>query len=143
MLSFIGKIPPKRVRFRPPIALTSARFMGRIIYCLTISMFAMAGQCDLDRDTLSNMRGVTLSLVTTYIEPWNTDTIPAIAPRMDLELMKHIMKYPRRKVRDITWNACSNHLWYLSPHCVALALFDKEVSDEVKQNMIRTKCEFK
>ena len=44
ILIFLGQIPPKGVKFRPPIALSSARFMGRIIYCLSIYMFARSGK---------------------------------------------------------------------------------------------------
>ncbi|KAE8741508.1 hypothetical protein FOCC_FOCC012969, partial [Frankliniella occidentalis] len=44
---FLGEVPPtqrKGVHFQPPIALSSARFMGRIIYSLTIQMFALTDE---------------------------------------------------------------------------------------------------
>ena len=46
VIIFLGEIPPSMedgVHFAPPIALSSARFMGRIIYTLTIHMFALTG----------------------------------------------------------------------------------------------------
>ncbi|KAE8747053.1 hypothetical protein FOCC_FOCC006191 [Frankliniella occidentalis] len=42
---FMGENPhkPKSIRFSPAIAVSSARFMARIIYCLMIYMFALSG----------------------------------------------------------------------------------------------------
>ncbi|KAK3915674.1 tRNA uridine 5-carboxymethylaminomethyl modification enzyme 2, partial [Frankliniella fusca] len=138
-LIFIGETPPKGVHFRPPIALTSARFMGRIIYCLTIYMFAVSGQYTLDQKTLEAMRDFNLFIVTTYVEPWFTATVPSVAPRTDLNLLISIFKYESvsKTVADIAMKAWVNHLWYLAPHCIALSFFDRDVPVEVKVEMVK------
>ncbi len=48
---FVGR-KLERFHFRPPMALSSARFMGRIIYCLTMYMFCKGGavRCDAQRE---------------------------------------------------------------------------------------------
>ncbi|KAK3910422.1 Carnitine O-acetyltransferase YAT2 [Frankliniella fusca] len=69
VLIFIGETNPKGVHFRPPIALNSARFMGRIIYCLTIFMFGLSGEFVVEDDVRRGIRDVTLFVVTTYVEP--------------------------------------------------------------------------
>ncbi|KAE8740467.1 hypothetical protein FOCC_FOCC014017 [Frankliniella occidentalis] len=52
---------------------------------------------------------------------------------------KNIYKYSdiSEKVSNIAKKAFLNHLWYLSPHCVALAFFDRDVPIEVKIQMVQ------
>ncbi|KAE8752849.1 hypothetical protein FOCC_FOCC000194 [Frankliniella occidentalis] len=113
VLIFIREHPPGGVRFRPPIALTSARFMGRIIYCLSMYLFAMSGQFTIEKNLLKNIRDVCLFIVTTYVEPWFTATVAAVAPRTDLKLLQNIKTYKlfSPKVSKIAFDAFLNHLW--------------------------------
>ncbi|KAE8741745.1 hypothetical protein FOCC_FOCC012740 [Frankliniella occidentalis] len=136
---FIGECPPSEVKFRPPMALTSARFMGRIIYILSIYMFAMSGQFVVAKSPLSKIRDVCLFVVSTYLVPWFTATNPLVAPRTDLQLLKDIKAYRAfsTAVSKIAFSAFLNHLWYLSPYCVALSFFDDEVSAETKLRMVQ------
>ncbi|XP_052126600.1 uncharacterized protein LOC127750085 [Frankliniella occidentalis] len=139
VLIFIGECPPKGVRFRPPIALTSARFMGRIIYCLSIYVFARSGQFTVESALLENIRDVCIFIVTTYIKPWFTATVPAAGPRTDLQLIKDIQAYKHSNaIAKTALKAYLNHLWYLSPYCVALAFFDPEVDDSTKFKMVQS-----
>ncbi|KAK3933104.1 AMP phosphorylase [Frankliniella fusca] len=125
--------------FRPPMALSSARFMGRIIYCLSMYMFSRGGQFALDRAVLLGIREVNVFAVTIYLEPWFTATHPTKAPLTDLSLLKAIAQY--MPVSPLTANcamkAFLEHLWYLSEECVALAFFDDRVSLETKRNMVK------
>ncbi|KAK3918328.1 Kinesin-like protein KIN-12C [Frankliniella fusca] len=139
VLIFIGETPPKGVHFRPPIALNSARFMGRIIYCLTIFMFGLSGEFVVEDDVRPGIRDVTLFVVTTYVEPWFSATMPTVGPRVDLQLLKDIVAYGAisKQVSSIACSAYLNHLWYLSPHCVALAFFDRDVSVSTRTKMVQ------
>lgn len=44
---YLGEVPPTQpdgIFFHPPIAISSARFMARIIYSITIEMFGATGK---------------------------------------------------------------------------------------------------
>lgn len=77
------------------------------------------------------------------MEPWFSATIPVVAPRVDLALVKNIVAYSQscKTVSDIASKAFRNHLWYLSEENVAFSFFDKnvEISEKVKmvQNLTR------
>ncbi|KAK3920028.1 Na(+)-translocating NADH-quinone reductase subunit E [Frankliniella fusca] len=124
--------------FRPPMALSSARFMGRIIYCLLMYMFSKGGQFPLDEKHLSGIREINVFSVTTYLEPWFTATDPVKAPLTDLTLLKNIVSYfPISPLTaECALKAFQEHLWYLSEECVALAFFDERVSVDIKKAMV-------
>ncbi|KAK3929180.1 LOW QUALITY PROTEIN: hypothetical protein KUF71_017646 [Frankliniella fusca] len=138
---FLGEVPPTQpngVRFQPPMALSSARFMGRIIYALQIHMFALTGQYKLNAKLLEKVRAFNLFHVLVYLEPWYSATEAISAPRTDLLLIQKIARYSavNKKLAQVALNAFKNHLWYLSAHCVPFALFDDNVSVEEKSAMV-------
>ncbi|KAK3910088.1 Protein CROWDED NUCLEI 1 [Frankliniella fusca] len=128
----------KNFHFRPPMALSSARFMGRVIYCLSMYMFSRGGQFPLEDEILRGIREVNVFAVTIYLEPWFTATDPVKAPLNDLMLLKNMIDY--LPVSPVTANcaltAFQEHLWYLSEECVALAFFDERVTVETKRAMV-------
>ncbi|KAK3921457.1 Receptor-like protein 1, partial [Frankliniella fusca] len=134
--------PAGPYKFSPPIALSSARFMGRIIYCLTIHMFALTGEFEVRDTLLQNLRELNLFFVSIYLKPWFTATIAAIAPRTDLQLATDIINYTRSPaVADIAGAALKNHLWYLHGVTVGLAFFDEEIPLNEKRDMVaRLSC---
>ncbi|KAK3910423.1 Aspartyl/glutamyl-tRNA(Asn/Gln) amidotransferase subunit B [Frankliniella fusca] len=73
------------------------------------------------------------------VEPWFSATMPTVGPRVDLQLLKDIVAYSAisKQVSSIACSAYLNHLWYLSPHCVALAFFDRDVSVSTKTKMVQ------
>ncbi|KAK3910826.1 Mitogen-activated protein kinase-binding protein 1 [Frankliniella fusca] len=129
--------PSQPIKFSPPIAVSSARFMGRIIYCLTIHMFALTGEFALESDVLENLRQLNLIFVSTYLKPWFTSTTVAIAPRTDLQLANDIIGYTQSdQISAIAGSAFKNHLWYLHGVTVGLAFFDKGISVCEKREMV-------
>ncbi|KAK3909534.1 2,3-dihydroxyphenylpropionate/2,3-dihydroxicinnamic acid 1,2-dioxygenase [Frankliniella fusca] len=139
VIIFMGENPfkPKDIRFSPPIAVSSARFMARIIYCLMIHMFSLSGQFEIGEAQLTNIRRLNLFFVSTYMKPWYTATIPAIAPRIDLELLKNIVNYNEcPEVSQIASKVFKNHLWYLHSVTVGIAFFDEGISIDEKKEMV-------
>ncbi|KAE8738428.1 hypothetical protein FOCC_FOCC016092 [Frankliniella occidentalis] len=136
---FMGENPhkPKTIRFSPPIAVSSARFMARIIYCLMIHMFALSGEFPIQGHVLANIRQLNLFFVSTYMTPWYTATKPASGPRIDLQLLKDIVNYTEcAQVKRLASEAFTKHLWYLHSVTVGLAFFDEEISVEEKREMV-------
>ncbi|KAK3928373.1 FH1/FH2 domain-containing protein 1 [Frankliniella fusca] len=138
-LIFLGVNPfqPEGIRFRPPIALSSARFMGRIIYCLTIHIFALTGEFEVEKDILDNIKQINLFFVSTYLKPWYTASRPASAPATDLRLLQDILNYTQcPRVSEIAGAVFKNHLWYLHRTTVGLAFFDEKLPLEEKREMV-------
>ncbi|XP_034236459.1 uncharacterized protein LOC117642402 [Thrips palmi] len=138
---FLGEVPPTQpngVHFRSPMALSSARFMGRIIYCLSMHMFALTGEFQVTPATLTKLRNFNLFHVMNYLEPWFSATNGIEAPLNDLRLLHNIIEHAEVNVlcSKVAREAFVNHLWYLSPHCVPFALFDDRVGHETKRAMV-------
>ncbi|KAK3925219.1 Zinc finger and BTB domain-containing protein 1 [Frankliniella fusca] len=135
----LGENPfkPKSIKFRPPIAVTSARFMGRIIYCLTIHMFALTGEFPIAKEKLDNIKKVNMFVLSSYLQPWYTAGRPASAPATDLRLLKNIVGYTQcPEVAEIASSVFKNHLWYLHRVCVCLAFFDEDIPAKEKKTMV-------
>ncbi|KAK3909964.1 Biotin synthase [Frankliniella fusca] len=121
---YLGGTPPGGSKFRPPLALSSARFMGRIIYSLTIEMFARTGEFAVDAGLLSRLREVNTFFVTVYIEAWFTAPHSLSAARRDLHFVKVLLSYKDiyPEVSIIAIASFRNHLWSGAQHGNADAL---------------------
>lgn len=84
------------------------------------------------------MRDFNIFIIKVYIPKWFTCQIATFSPRNDLQLLKDIIAH--KEINSIASQAAtksfSNHLWYLSDTLIALAFFDRELSNEVKVAMI-------
>ena len=87
---------------------------------------------------LNNLRQFNLFHILNNWEAWYTATEAVTAPLNDLILLRRIIEYREvnPEVAATALDAYKNHLWYFSPHCVVLALFDERVSCETKRAMV-------
>ncbi|KAK3917743.1 Eukaryotic translation initiation factor 3 subunit G [Frankliniella fusca] len=133
---YLGGTPPGGSKFRPPLALSSARFMGRIIYSLTFEMFARTSEFAVDAGLLSRLREVNTFFC---YRAWFTAPHSLSAARGDLHFVKVLLSYKdiSPEVSKIAIASFRNHLWHLSSHCAAIAFFDPLVPDETKREMIK------
>lgn len=87
-----------------------------------------SGKFEIEDKILQNLRELNLFFVSTYLVPWFTSTIPAIAPRADLQLAKSIIDYPQsQKISEFAGTAFRNQLWYLHGVTVGLSFFDDSI----------------
>lgn len=137
-LLFLGETPPIRnAAFRAPGAVHHARWMAKAIYCLKIFLFRR--EFDLavkDRKALSNL---CIFIVSIYVEMWFSASSAAQAPYKDFQLLKKLDSFKNidADISQVALHKFKNHLWYLSPECVALAFFDDSVSFESKKEMVK------
>lgn len=121
---------------KKPGAMHHARWMAKAIYCLKIFLFRQTFPLT-PRETLW-LRDLCIYIVRFYIKFWFRSTIPSEAPNNDLVLLRQLHDY--RKIDNVlataVLNKTRNHLWYLSGECVALCLFDKNVSCEEKSRLV-------
>ena len=132
---FVGGIPSSGIRFKKPGACHRARWLAKIIYSMKIWMFKQ--QFTLTKSEEKGLRDICCFAVEVYIRSWYTAPVPRYAPRLDLQLLKTLVKYKEseEKIATIALKKFSNHLWYLSEELIALAFFDEEISIEMKNKM--------
>lgn len=132
---FIGGTPKSGINFKKPGAYHRARWMAKVIYSIKIWMFKQ--QFKLTKSEEKGLRDICCFAVEIYVKSWFTAPAPRLAPRLDLQLLKSLMKYKEKDARiaSAALKKLSNHLWYLSEELVALAFFDENVSIETKNKM--------
>ena len=70
---------------------------------------------------------------------WMEAPLTACAPNNDLHLPKTLVKYENinTKISKAVSTKLASHMWYLSKELVRLALFDRNVSNSMKQKIIQ------
>ncbi|KAK3910427.1 Carbamoyl-phosphate synthase large chain [Frankliniella fusca] len=124
-----GLVPDKpRYVFKKPGALSKTRWMMRAIYAFKTWM--LGRQIEMDASIHSKLFSIA------YIRMWFNAPLPAQSPRNDLASLQFL--YQNRK-EGSHWMAALQkfveHLWYLSPKLVPLALFDDKLSVEEKKSI--------
>ena len=133
----LGSVPSRGIRFMRPGALHRARWMAKVIYILKIYLFR--SQLTLTtREKKGVRRFVNFALIM-YIPACFGAPVAAAAPQNDLKLLKKMQEYAEDADEGVGQAALTifkRHLWYLSPHLVALAIFDDSPTFETKSSMI-------
>lgn len=113
-----------------------ASWMSKVIYSLKIWLFQ--SQFQLTPREEKGLQDMCVFVVWIYLKAWFTAPLPAKAPYCDLLLLKSLLSYAsiNLAISKATTKKFSNHLWYLSPELVVLALFDSQVSNTTKRLMI-------
>lgn len=124
--------------FRLPGAVHQARWMAKVIYCFKIMLFRE--QFKLTAKELRNLTDFCLFASHVYVKAWISCPLACDAPVNDLLLYKHIKQYAEinKDVADAALKKVENHLWYVGPELVALALFSSKVSVEEKRCIIKS-----
>lgn len=138
---FLGETPPLGIKFKAPGAMHHARFLSCAIYCL--KMFIFRKQLLLSTSEKKTLKNTSIFIMKFYIKAWFSAPLAIKAPNNDLKLLQGIIGYKSidKKTSDAARSKLANHLWYCSEELVALALFDEDVTDEVKAKMVRAMFE--
>lgn len=132
-----GVLPQKttgKAIFKKPGAMSTTRWMAKVLYSLKTWMFGRQLKLSRDLDTKLFKLNVFISRV--YVRAWFQASLAPQAPLNDLTLLKTL--YANRK-QGSHWESALNklkdHLWYLSPKLLCMALFDERVTfDEKKKD---------
>lgn len=134
ILIFLGKTPPRGIKFRAPGAMHQARWMARAIYCLKIWLFRK--QFTLTSKEVQGLQEFNIFVVKVYIKSWFQAPQASTAARNDLHLLHQLYTYPNKDISENTVNTFKRHLWYLSEELILLSLFDEEISPTEKRAML-------
>ncbi|KAK0062841.1 hypothetical protein Bpfe_007561 [Biomphalaria pfeifferi] len=122
--------------FRVPGAYHMARWMAKVIYCLKIFLFR-----DEFKLTVSETKNLTEFCVFAthiYVSAWISCPMQSDAPINDLQLLARIDQYSEinKKIATAATKKLQNHLWYLGPELVWLALFSNKVANTEKKMLV-------
>lgn len=100
-------------------------------------MYIFRNQFHLTEKEATGLRDICIFVVTVYSKAWFTAPIPPAAPRNDLDFLQRVIGYEKGKadIKEEILRKFKKHLWYLSESLIALALFDKGVSNDCKRLM--------
>ena len=121
--------------FRAPGPTHHARWMAKAIYALKIFLFKT--QFKLTARESKNITDLALFVSLVYVKQWNEAPRGIRAPLNDIKFLSVLKTYPNQAVASKIHAAFSRHLWFLSEHLVAIALFDDRVSSKMKGKMVR------
>lgn len=98
--------------------------MSKAIYSLKIYLFR--NQLILTDCGKNGIRDICIFIIKIYLKIWVQALVAARAHNEDLSLLKQLYAYNSfdENMSKELISKFSNHLWYLSPECVALAFFD-------------------
>lgn len=126
--------------FRPPGAMSHARWMAKLIYSLKMFLFRsqkINGKPLLTNQEVKAMREFLIFAIRFYIKAWFKCTSATEAPNNDMLLLKEMYEYKAvdPKLSAAVVKTFSNHMWYLGTEKCAFALFDSNVSVAKKKAM--------
>ena len=134
-LIFLGE--GSEIKFRKPGAYHHARWMAKAIY--TIKMYLVEEQFPIESSKKESLFDICQFIVFVYLEAWYNATLAIKAPNLDLQLMKKMYDYKNidEQISTAALKKFQNHLWYLSSECSALSFFDKNISLDIKRQMVK------
>lgn len=136
VIIFLGASPKDTYNFRTPGAMHHARFMSKALYSLKIFIFR--NEFKLTKTEENGLRRVCIFLVRFYVKWWLTASVSVMSPYNDLIFVQNMIEYKEEDelIASSALTKISNHLWYLSDEAVGLALFDPNISDEIKKKIV-------
>jgi hypothetical protein len=110
--------------------------MAKLIYSFEIFLYRC--QFRLTACELSSLGHFNTFVLKVYLYSWYTCQCATSAPQNDLQPLQRLESYKETNeaVAKAASKSFSGHLWYLSEILVGFALFDNEVSAEIKSAMV-------
>lgn len=114
----------------------SARFMAYGIYTLKLEM--LSSQLDLSQDDITSIHRMAIFVALFYAEQFLKSRLASISPAQDLKYLHYIQLYRvlDDKGAEVVTQSLKNHLWYLTAELVIFSLFDSELPDTVRKNIV-------
>ena len=136
-LVFLGRVPPRGIRFMAPGPMHHARWMNKVIYSLKVWLFR--GQITQTTKEKKGITEVAIFVIRVYLKAWMEAPLAACAPNNDLHLLKNLVKYENinQTISKTASTKLASHMWNLSEELVGLALFDRNLSNSIKQKIIQ------
>ena len=137
-LLILGASRDTAYHFRLPGAVHQARWMAKVIYCFKIMLFRE--QFKLTAKERKNINEFCLFASHLYVKAWISCPLASDAAVNDLALYRHIKQYAEvnKQVSEIALKKLDQHLWYVGPELVPLALFSNKLSVQEKRLIVQS-----
>ncbi|GBL94488.1 hypothetical protein AVEN_235590-1 [Araneus ventricosus] len=133
---FLGGDAEQKFKSRPPDAKHQTRWMAQAIYSLKLSLFS--SQLKLNTKDKEALLDVCLFIVTIYVKPWRQCNLTVKAPYKDLGFLKSLKAYENvnENISKAALQKFTQHLWYFTDEIAVLALFDDDVDEETRLQIV-------
>ena len=135
-LALLGSAP-SNFFYHKPGATSSARWMGKVLYCQ--KMFMWPDQMSYDCEFTKKLHRINLFIALFYVPAWLKSNIGMDAPINDLTFPHDMLRYKNEDstVADTAFNKLSSHQWYLTQETVAFSFFSQHpfLTNEMKESM--------
>ncbi|XP_059047729.1 uncharacterized protein LOC131843142 [Achroia grisella] len=117
-------------------AMHQARWMARTIYSLKICL--LQSQFKISAKDKRALQDICLFIAVIYVKPWIGCSLTVKAPNQTLRFLKSLKEYEtvNKEISKAALSKFSQHLWYLSEEIAVLSLFDDEVDEQTKTNIV-------
>ena len=123
--------------FKLPGADSNARWMAKTIYINKMRLLGKVFPMSVEEQMM--VKQLSEFVILFYARFWFTTPLACSAAREDLDFINNLQEY--RKINGkFFWDVIKsvyNHLWYLTPQMITLALFDKDLESSSKEEMAR------
>ena len=123
--------------FRQPGADHHARWMSKGVYYL--NMFLLSHHFQLSEEEQEQITKIVTFVLIIYLKSWFEAPLASSAARTDLEFQLKIIKYRllEPKAAFTTLQSIRRHHWYVTGQMVPLALVDKKLGKQEKEELAR------
>ncbi|XP_059062982.1 uncharacterized protein LOC131855700 [Achroia grisella] len=132
----INKSSKKNIKIRLSGAMHQARWMARTIYSLKICL--LQSQFKISAKDKRALQDICLFIAVIYVKPWIGCSLTVKAPNQALRFLKSLKEYEtvNKEISKAALSKFSQHLWYLSEEIAVLSLFDDEIDEQTKTNIV-------
>ena len=125
----------KDFSFKLPGADSNARWMAKTIYVNKMRLLSKVFSMSVEEHRM--VEQLSEFVILFYARYWFTTPLACSAAREDLDFINNLQEY--RKINSkffwVVIRSVYNHLWYLCPQLITLALFDKDLESSTKEEM--------
>ena len=141
-LVYLDEAPESFKKFHIPGAISNARWMAKLLYCLKIVL--LSGNLEefktiFPKEQVLKIKVFVEFVVYCYVPWWITASHTASSPQNDLQMINDFALYEaiHPKIANTAKKALSLHLWYLTEEVLPLSLFSNSLDNETKEEIIK------
>ena len=121
----------------PGVKVIGFCFKSKVICNLKI--FLLSKIFEISPEEQVQVNKITEFTVLFYVKYWLETPLPSSAARIDLEFMDHMLQYrlTRPRIAFAVLQSCNRHLRYITPQLIPIALADKKLEDNYKEQITK------
>ena len=133
---YLGRSVARGFKIRKPGAHHSARFLAYCIYIFKMEM--MSDRFLLSQNERHQVHRLAVFIALIHSQAFLRSRIAIIAPALDTQylFLLHQFKKEEKRVAEVAIHSFYNHLWYVTPELVLIAIFDNSLPSTFRKQMV-------